>query len=297
MRKVCLGMAMFLFVAAARAEEAADSPFLVLQSGGHTAPVTKILFTPDGKEVITVSRDKTVRLWDAGTGQRLGVLRTPTGAGGQGGALNAIALSPDGTTLAVAGNVLKVGEDSVFRVFLIDLASGTMKVALQGHKTGIGCLAFSHDGKLVAAGCVEGAYLWDAASGRLLHTLEGHKAGIADLAFSPNDKLLATASADHTARLWTVETGQEAAGPLAHEGNVNCVTWRDNYTLATSGEGLTFIHLWDRTGKSLRHFDKLRRQPATITNLAYVPGKEKEELFYTWSEPEGAAPERRAAPS
>jgi hypothetical protein len=45
----------------------ARKPVLVLDSGGHTAAIQKVLFTPDGKQVVTVSNDKTVRVWDVAT--------------------------------------------------------------------------------------------------------------------------------------------------------------------------------------------------------------------------------------
>src|SRR4051794_10912736 len=86
------------------AEEKKDRPFLVLDAGGHTDQVTRVFFTPDGKEVITVSKDKTIRLWDAASGEVLRVLRPPIGEGRE-GMLYAAALSPDGKMLAVGGYV------------------------------------------------------------------------------------------------------------------------------------------------------------------------------------------------
>ena len=44
------------------AQEAKDRPILVLDAGGHTASVSIVLFTPDGKELISVSNDKTIRI-------------------------------------------------------------------------------------------------------------------------------------------------------------------------------------------------------------------------------------------
>ena len=67
---------------------------------------------------------------------------------------------------------------------------------------------------------------------------------------------------------------------MEHEDRVLCVAWKDDDTLATSGEGQVFIHLWDRTGKPLRHFDKLRPKPAAIYTLVFRPASD--ELFYTW---------------
>src|SRR6266446_896457 len=47
-----------------------SKPVLVLDSGGHTRGVIKILFTPDDREIITVSWDKTVGVWSVATGER-----------------------------------------------------------------------------------------------------------------------------------------------------------------------------------------------------------------------------------
>src|SRR5262245_38582180 len=65
--------------AAAPAEppEPAGKPILVLDAGGHTGTVTAVFFTPDGKQLISCAADKTVRVWDAGTGEPLRVLRLP----------------------------------------------------------------------------------------------------------------------------------------------------------------------------------------------------------------------------
>src|SRR5947209_2245501 len=93
----------FLLVSVAQAQEQpAEKPFLVLDTGGHSAPIFQAVFSPDGEELITVSLDKTIRFWDVNTGRSLRVLRPPLGPNHQ-GELNALALSPDGHTLAVAG--------------------------------------------------------------------------------------------------------------------------------------------------------------------------------------------------
>ena len=74
-------------------EPAAAPPILVLDSGGHTSMVWKVLFTPDGKELVSVSDDKTVRFWDVASGEPIRVLRPPIGPGYE-GKLYAAALSP-----------------------------------------------------------------------------------------------------------------------------------------------------------------------------------------------------------
>src|SRR4051812_29492161 len=105
MRRLCLGLVLLAITSSACAQDAperSNSPTLVLDSGGHTAHVSKVLFTPGGQEVISVSYDKTIRVWDVDSGECLRVLRPPIGAG-KIGDLTAAALSPDGKTLAVGG--------------------------------------------------------------------------------------------------------------------------------------------------------------------------------------------------
>src|SRR5271157_4535646 len=92
-----LGLA---FSSVALAADTPEKPILVLDSGGHTAIVAKVLFTRDGKQLISVSWDKTIRVWDVASGAPLRVLRPPIGPGSE-GMLYAAALSPEGRTLAV----------------------------------------------------------------------------------------------------------------------------------------------------------------------------------------------------
>src|SRR3954464_2944265 len=51
-----------------------------VDTGGHTSPLTQLLFSADSKEVITASSDKTLRIWDLATGQTSRVLRPPSTA-------------------------------------------------------------------------------------------------------------------------------------------------------------------------------------------------------------------------
>ncbi|MEK6236847.1 MAG: hypothetical protein N2C14_19235, partial [Planctomycetales bacterium] len=104
-----LGTGLFLWLllispAAAQKEE----PLLRLEAGGPTSFVTAMAFSPDGKRLYAGGWDKVVRVWnlDEATGKFVldprTSFRTPIGPGLD-GAVNALAISPDGKRLAVAG--------------------------------------------------------------------------------------------------------------------------------------------------------------------------------------------------
>src|SRR5438309_6562703 len=81
-------------------------PLLRLEAGGPTSYVTALAFSPDGKLLYAAGWDKVVRVWALNAqGQFVldrAAYRVPLGPG-LNGAINALALSEDGTWLAIGG--------------------------------------------------------------------------------------------------------------------------------------------------------------------------------------------------
>lgn len=75
---------------------------LVLDPQAHTGQVMDLEFTPDGKELVSVSKDKSVRVWEVASGENVRTLRGFAGPGDD-GQLYRLAISPDGREVAVAG--------------------------------------------------------------------------------------------------------------------------------------------------------------------------------------------------
>jgi WD40 repeat protein len=217
------------------AAAAADAPILVLDAGGHTAGVKKVLFTPDGQEILTVAKNNTVRVWDAATGETVRVLRLSIGE--EAGTISSAALSHDGKQLAVARGGIK-DEDS--RIYVIVLASGQIEHVLKGHTEKVRALAYSPDGKWLASGSDDTTIrLWDAASGKSAQVLKGHPKHINSLAFSPDSRRLVSAGHGSLNRvfLWAIDGTNSAGTPLkGHKGQVACAAWSPNgKTIATAG--------------------------------------------------------------
>jgi WD40 repeat protein len=146
---------------------------------GHPGGASVAAWSPDGRLLVLAGfHDRSLRLWDAATGQ----FRLLPGQ--MGGWDRAVAFSPDGEILATAA---ANGAIQLWRL------PGMKKLdLLVGHAVQILCLTFSPDGKTLASGGADGALrLWDmkTSKGRVL--LQDQAGGVFALSWSPDGERLA----------------------------------------------------------------------------------------------------------
>ena len=102
-----------------------DRPVLVLDPGMHTAPIRRADVDRAGRFAVTASDDKTVRVWSLADGRLLRTIRLPAGPGNVGKAY-AVAISPDGATIAAGGWTRWTTADRQEQIYLFDRESGAM---------------------------------------------------------------------------------------------------------------------------------------------------------------------------
>jgi WD40 repeat protein len=209
--------------------------------------VTAVTFSPDGRRIATGNTEPTTRLWDAVTGSELMTLRAyPTVEKGllSTPSISVLAFTADGTRLAAGGSKVTM---SVW-----DLSTGRELPALRGQLNEVKSVAFSADGKRLAAVVANSdhtAEVWDTVSGKKALTVTGHSDYVDSVAFSPDGKLLATGSWDKTAKLWDAEIGQELATLYGHSDSVEAVAFSpDGARLATASRDTT-AKIWDMPGE------------------------------------------------
>ncbi|PVH68540.1 hypothetical protein DL98DRAFT_599436 [Cadophora sp. DSE1049] len=228
---------------------------------GHTQYVTSVAFSPDGKQIISGSHDRTVRRWDATTGQQL----LPA-LKGHNNVVSSVAFSLDGKQI-VSGSY-----DKTIRRW--DATTGQQLLpTLEGDAYWITSVAFSPNGKQIISGSGDTKIRrWDVAIGKQLQpAFKGHTKSITSIAFSPDSKKIVSGSEDRTVRLWDTATG-ELLLP-AFEGHISPVTsvaYSPDGKQIVSGFRDKTIRCWDTaTGELL--LPAFEGHISPVTSVAFSP--------------------------
>jgi RNA polymerase sigma factor (sigma-70 family) len=223
----------------------------------HKDFVRHAVFSADGKALIAGDASGMTVFWDAATGKELRRFQAHHGS------IDALAVSPNGKTLAAAG-----GRD----IRLLDVITGRLVREWKTSQVDVHGLLFSPDGKTLATRAYEPVIgLWDAATGEKRHELKGHRGVVGAFAFSPDGKELASCSwEDNVIRVWDVATGREARQLKGHARNVLAVSWSpDGKTVASTGNDQT-MRFWDAaTGKERARTAALK--DGVPLPIAYLP--------------------------
>jgi WD40 repeat protein len=208
--------------------------FLDVRAGTGKPPRTLSL-RPKSTEWLVCLDGSPPHTWDAAHGRSMP-------AASKGKVWTAATWSPDGTMLATS---------SLKHVHLFRTATGRVtELHLSGQRDGSPALAFSPDGKTLAAVDWGGVVrLWDTADGNPGPKLEGRQLGVESVAFSPDGKVLVTGGQDGTVKVWAVETGRELFTLSARLGSrISDITFApDGSAMAAACEnpdGSNEIALW-----------------------------------------------------
>jgi WD40 repeat protein len=179
---------------------------------GYQGDIVGLAFTPDGTTLVAVCKDKAIRLWDVSTG-RLKETRQV-----QAGEPTAMALSPDGSLLAVGSIQRPTPRTTDSCVTLWDIKTArAIRTIPQGHCY-LKAIAFSPDGKELCGGCdlplghnyiPTGGLLvqWDLDTGRQIRATKTKWDGTSHVLYRPGDPSEIASSADVGPTLWNAKTG------------------------------------------------------------------------------------------
>ncbi len=169
-----------------------EVPITEMVLRGHINSVLTVTITPDGRQALSGSSDRTLRLWDLTTGQELHTFKGHTGQVWAG------AVTTDGLV------ALSSSGDETLRLW--NLATGQEVHTFNNHEGSSRAVALTPNGLHALSGSGDGTLqLWHLVTGQELRTFTGHTREILAIAVTPDGRQVLSGSADKTLRLWDLD--------------------------------------------------------------------------------------------
>ncbi|MFI5457327.1 MAG: protein kinase [Isosphaerales bacterium] len=243
---------------------------------GLAASATYVACSGDGGRIAAAGLSKTkegmsrdVKVWDTGTGQVLA--RFTPAPGPTRHTHGRVAMSSDGGRLAfddyddsTIPTPGQPGGRAQTRIRVCEVPSGRELLNLPVGESILFCVAFSSDGRMLAAGDEDGkVLLWDAQTGSVLHETRRTDRAFR-LAFSPDGRRLAAVDREKV-QMWNARDGQEVlilggAPPRAQDGGFNpTLAWSSDGRRLASFNWDSSISIWDGSEQLITPADRCRR--------------------------------------
>ncbi|WP_088892458.1 AAA-like domain-containing protein [Leptolyngbya ohadii] len=232
----------------------------------HQDTILSLVFSPDGKTLISGSADNTIRLWNLDGSLR----KTLTGSDAS---VKSLSISPDGKTL-VSGETNSSETGGKVRLWDVEQQNPTSQIIFpmsqnsSGGGTNVAVVRFSPDGRTIAAGGNDGKIRFFTADGKFLGEIN-NELSVNEIRFSETHPVIAVGDIFGHIKLWDISTispqGSNAAQNAgrdrtedsrripylalvdvenAHKGAIRSIQFsQDGKTLISAGEDYR-IRLW-----------------------------------------------------
>ncbi|WP_165977284.1 WD40 repeat domain-containing protein [Nonomuraea diastatica] len=234
---------------------------------GHTAPVERVVYRPDGRVAATASSDLTARLWNVADPLRpkaLGVVKGHTGS------VEAVAFSTNGRILATGST------DETARLWDVsNTAKPAAMATLKGHKERVLSVAFSPKGTIMASASADRTVLlWDLTDPRKPKRVAvlQQSSDISEVAFSPDGSLIAVTSSTGGVALLDVRTPAKPTSLAvlpAQDGAVRSVAFSSDGVYLATGSDSGKVHVWNVTATKL--VGTASGHGSTVGDVAFSP--------------------------
>ncbi|KAL7807593.1 quinon protein alcohol dehydrogenase-like superfamily [Trichoderma gracile] len=246
---------------------------------GHTDKVTRAVFSADGQQFASASRDGTLRIWDT-------ALNTPVATYEYREYDELKGFSPDGlTVLAISNHRIirllspRTGHEQEFdlnykwkisagfspdsqrllihdgvSVAVLDLVSGEYLKIKHGVASAVNKEPFFFSDSIRVIGLLYNEYdkahdigIWNVLTATCDALFKGHYAPISDIVLSRDDRRIASASYDKTIRVWDTHLKSCIAIYNGHDESISSLTYSADDTLLVSVDTTNTMKIWDTT--------------------------------------------------
>ncbi|KAK2748503.1 hypothetical protein FQN57_000636 [Myotisia sp. PD_48] len=201
-----------------------QSESYILKQQGHLDSMNALVYTPDGRRIITAADDGKIKVWDINTGFCI-VTFTEHRSG-----VTACQFTKRGNVLFTASL-----DGSVRAWDLVRYRN--FRTFTAPTRQSFSSLAVDPSGEIVCAGSLDSfdIHVWSVQTGQLLDQLSGHEGPISSLAFAADGSYVVSGSWDRTVRMWSIFGRSQSSEPLQLQSDVLSVAFRpDGKQIAAS---------------------------------------------------------------
>lgn len=216
---------------------------------GHKDSVLSFDWNHNGSQIVSVSEDAVIIVWDAVTGEKKNSLLPRKGR------VNQIRWNPDHS------NRIAFTENNIIRLW--NAVTSEFLGDLHEHTATVTALCWSLNGLQLATGSADNTIiLWDtsditlSSKYNIIKKLKGHKNNVTSIAWNPqNSNILASGSQDKTIKIWNLTKGKVQRTLTGHTSWITNIEWSPRGDQLLSASYDTTIRLWDgNTGKLIETF-------------------------------------------
>jgi len=205
---------------------------------GHDQSVESLAIIFSTKNIVSGSRDNTVKIWNSTTFQLIATLENHTGW------VNALAIIPSNE------NIVSCSDDKTIKVW--NSTSFQLIATLKNHKNWVRSIAILPSNENIVSGSRDKTIkIWNSKTFQLIATLTGHTDWVNSLAIIPSNENIVSGSDDKTIKIWNSKTFQLIATLTGHTDWVNALAIIRSSENIVSGSNDKTIKIWNSTSFQL----------------------------------------------
>lgn len=213
---------------------------------GHASGISSTALSRDGRRIVSMGRDDTVRIWDVETRRETAIIKLPA---------TQLIRHSKAEFSADDQRIIAACADGKLRTF--DANCGTSLATIDAHRQRIPSIVIHPDGRrIVSASLDQSLAIWDATSWEQIRRIEVGTGAIRVVRYSHQGSTFASGGDDGKVRLWDSESGALKRVLARHSQTVFSLAFSPDDRLLASGDNTGTIQLWDAaTGRILMTMD------------------------------------------